>query len=497
MAGRPPRLVRRPLGSPLRPTRPVGCRGRGRPMDAVGQAELVRTGEVSPAELVDAAIARIEALNPQLNAVVRDRFERARAEAAGELPDGPFRGVPLLLKDLSAEIEGETLYEGMRFLRDADHHATRTDALAPPLPRRRLRRARPHQHARDRAAARPPSPTRTARRTTRGSPATPPAGRAAARRPRSRAAWSRSRTRTTAAARSASRRRAAGSSGSSRRAAACRPAPTSTRSRTSSSASTSCRARCATPPRSSTSPARRASVGASRARRRRRGPFAAEVGADPGSPAHRVPRRRSRPARAALHPECVTAVTDGRAPPRVARPPRRAVVPAAVGRRRGRWSGSAPSGRPSARTWSTTGPRRSAGPIDRGRRRAAHLGAHHDGPRACPDPTFMATVVTAMEEARRAPPAGGDPTRPTTTAEGYDLLLTPTLGEPPPPHGTFAVHAARQPLTGFIRAGRVRAVHDPEQHLGPARDQPAPALDRRRSARSASSSSPRSAARTC
>jgi amidase len=99
-------------------------------IDAVGQAELVRREEVSPAELVDAAIDRIESLNPQLNAVVRERFDRARTEAAGALPDGPFRGVPLLLKDLSAEIEGETLYEGMRFLRDADYHATRTDAQA-------------------------------------------------------------------------------------------------------------------------------------------------------------------------------------------------------------------------------------------------------------------------------------------------------------------------------------------------------------------------------
>ncbi|MGZ4676935.1 MAG: amidase family protein, partial [Acidimicrobiia bacterium] len=100
-------------------------------LDAVGQAELVRTGQATPTELVDAAIARIEAVNPALNAVIRERFDRARAEAAEPaLADGPFRGVPLLLKDLSCEIAGETLYEGMRFLRDADYHAHRTDALA-------------------------------------------------------------------------------------------------------------------------------------------------------------------------------------------------------------------------------------------------------------------------------------------------------------------------------------------------------------------------------
>jgi amidase len=75
-------------------------------LDATGQAELVRKGEVTPAELVEAAIVRIEKLNPRLNAVVTPLFEKARAEAAGPLPDGPFRGVPFLLKDLVAESPG-------------------------------------------------------------------------------------------------------------------------------------------------------------------------------------------------------------------------------------------------------------------------------------------------------------------------------------------------------------------------------------------------------
>ena len=69
-------------------------------LDATAQADLVRRGEVSPAELVEAAIARIEAVNPRLDAVIRTRFEAARLEAAGDLPDGPFRGVPILFKDL-------------------------------------------------------------------------------------------------------------------------------------------------------------------------------------------------------------------------------------------------------------------------------------------------------------------------------------------------------------------------------------------------------------
>ena len=123
-------------------------------MDAVGQAELVRTGEASPVELVDAAIARIEAVNPQLNAVIHERFDRARTEAAGR---PARRAVPRRARSCSRtssrEVEGEPLHEGMRFLRDAGYDAPRTDTLAAALPRRRLRRARPHQHPRARAAA--------------------------------------------------------------------------------------------------------------------------------------------------------------------------------------------------------------------------------------------------------------------------------------------------------------------------------------------------------
>src|SRR5688500_4370878 len=87
-------------------------------LDATGQAELVREGEVSPAELVDAAIARIEALNPELNAVITPLFDKARAAASGSVPDGPFRGVPMLLKDLACHSAGDPMYEGCAFLRD-------------------------------------------------------------------------------------------------------------------------------------------------------------------------------------------------------------------------------------------------------------------------------------------------------------------------------------------------------------------------------------------
>ncbi len=87
-------------------------------LDATAQAELVRRGDMQPIELVDAAIARIEKLNPQLNVVITERFEKARAEAQrADLPRGPFRGVPFLLKDIGAHSAGDPFHAGMRFLR--------------------------------------------------------------------------------------------------------------------------------------------------------------------------------------------------------------------------------------------------------------------------------------------------------------------------------------------------------------------------------------------
>jgi amidase len=87
-------------------------------LDATAQADLVRRGEVSPKELVEAAIARIETVNPKLDAVIRTRFDAARREADGDLPDGPFRGVPILFKDLGCTVAGEVTAFGLGPLRD-------------------------------------------------------------------------------------------------------------------------------------------------------------------------------------------------------------------------------------------------------------------------------------------------------------------------------------------------------------------------------------------
>jgi amidase len=92
-------------------------------LDGMAQANLVRKGEVTPLELVDAAISRIEKLNPKINAVVHTRFEKARELAASDdIPDGPFTGVPYLIKDLS-ELEGEPLTFGSNLFAGniADH----------------------------------------------------------------------------------------------------------------------------------------------------------------------------------------------------------------------------------------------------------------------------------------------------------------------------------------------------------------------------------------
>ncbi len=92
--------------------------------DGLGLAELVRRKKVSPAELVEEAIQRIEAHNPKLNAVVHKLYERARKQAQGKLPDVPFAGVPILVKDLHATLEGEPTSNGNKLWKDVPARLT-------------------------------------------------------------------------------------------------------------------------------------------------------------------------------------------------------------------------------------------------------------------------------------------------------------------------------------------------------------------------------------
>jgi amidase len=88
-------------------------------MDAVDQAALVHNGEVTPLELLDAAIERIERIDPALNAVVIRWFDHARDTARAALPDGSFRGVPFLIKDLFAGYAGQRITNGNLALKNA------------------------------------------------------------------------------------------------------------------------------------------------------------------------------------------------------------------------------------------------------------------------------------------------------------------------------------------------------------------------------------------
>ncbi|MDQ6878506.1 MAG: amidase [Candidatus Dormibacteraeota bacterium] len=92
-------------------------------VDAIGQADLVRRREVSALELVDVAIARVEAMNPRLNCLATPMFEEARTRAKETLPPGPLSGAPFMVKDLGQPCAGIRQTDGSRALRDfvADH----------------------------------------------------------------------------------------------------------------------------------------------------------------------------------------------------------------------------------------------------------------------------------------------------------------------------------------------------------------------------------------
>lgn len=100
-------------------------------LDATAQAELVARKEVSPLELVEAAIERIERVNPRLNAVIHPLFEKARdAARSPALASGPFRGVPFLVKDAVCTTAGDPYHAGMRFLKRHGFRAKEDSELA-------------------------------------------------------------------------------------------------------------------------------------------------------------------------------------------------------------------------------------------------------------------------------------------------------------------------------------------------------------------------------
>jgi amidase len=171
-------------------------------LDATAQAELVRTGQVSAAELVTAAIERIEALNPVLNAVVTPVFERAAEQARTGRSRRPFAGVPYLVKDLACEMEGVRFTEAPASWPGTCPRST-PSSCSGCAGRGLVILGKTNTPEFGMAPACEPvlfGPTRNPWDT-----AVPPAGPAAAPRQRWRRAWCRSRTATTWAARCATR----------------------------------------------------------------------------------------------------------------------------------------------------------------------------------------------------------------------------------------------------------------------------------------------------
>ncbi len=195
--------------------------------DAVGLAQLVRNGEVTPEQLLEEAIARVEQRDPALNAVVNKLYDHAREAIRAGLPDGPLRGVPFLLKDLHALCSGAVTSNGSRFFKDnlADHDTE----LVVALQAGRAGHLRQDQHAGVRldhhhraGSVRSDAKPVESRLTRR-------AARAAARPRQWRQGLRRPPTRPTAAARSAFLLPAAGCSDSNPRAGATRRGPTAAR----------------------------------------------------------------------------------------------------------------------------------------------------------------------------------------------------------------------------------------------------------------------------
>ena len=147
--------------------------------DALGLADLVRRKAVSPDDLLEAAIERVEARNAAVNAVVMPLYDYGRKAIEDGLPDGPFRGVPFVLKDLGGWLAGVKVTRGSRFFADAPAAAADSEHV------RRLKRAgfdiRADEFVRARSLRSPASLSSTARRRARGTRRASPEVRAAAR----------------------------------------------------------------------------------------------------------------------------------------------------------------------------------------------------------------------------------------------------------------------------------------------------------------------------
>ena len=415
----------RPWANRRPPVHAYGATMADRSSTRPAQAELVRSGEASPLELVDAAINRIEKVNGELNAVIHPLFDSARAEARRELPDGPFRGVPLLFKDLVRQRRGRSVPRGHavpeeRGLARRPHRRRSRSGISTPASCASAARTRPSS-----GSCRRPSPSRTGRRATRGTRRARPAVRAAVRRPRSRAAWS-------------PVAHANDGGGSIRIPASCcglvglKPS----RGRASLGPDYSAIARrCSSAELCVTRTVRDTAAVLDALHGRCVGDTV--VGAAAGASVPRGGRRRSRPAAhrrcspttrsgpTEIHPDCVAAATRHGAAARVARPHRRGdAIPRAldepelVGHFTTLWARTLVVQPPLLAAEGRTGrevTRRDGG---------AHVDAGRDGS-AQPRRSTTSPRSTQSTSSRRDVDAW--------CASGYDLLLTPTLGEPPVP----------------------------------------------------------------
>ncbi|MEZ5573835.1 MAG: amidase [Halioglobus sp.] len=116
------------MGSAMRTTATTNAMSfdEYRAKDGLALAKMVRDGEISATELLELAISRANAVNPQINCIVEELYDRARHDANAGLPQGTFTGVPFLLKDLGMALKGTVTTQGSRFFSDwvADYTST-------------------------------------------------------------------------------------------------------------------------------------------------------------------------------------------------------------------------------------------------------------------------------------------------------------------------------------------------------------------------------------